>query len=358
MDMDEDEGLGSDSEGNRDLVQLAQELRAYRTIFEKGRENGRPSASHDEHDLNILHAVRVVTADVLGITRSYSANSTVHYSGFSDPPEAAQLDQADPATLSKDNIFVAWNVSMSHPINRAAAQIIADEVISHPDYIKLFKDRGLATQHGIAIAVQNHLRYLARVYENIGFALSQFTDEQKHSLQVTELLRKWNNAANQRRRRLHRWRIDTAIYFGYEDWVDLLKHARADSMSSDDPASGNERRARSEHVYYVTIKDWRHPDFIQFLRILDLCGRERELRTKSFGRWLRTRLAAPTDAGLRKSSRRATPKLVPELYSEKVAQGLGTRHRFPKVQVISLRDALIDVTALAISLQVEIPDGY
>ncbi|KAH7090963.1 hypothetical protein BKA62DRAFT_776382 [Auriculariales sp. MPI-PUGE-AT-0066] len=281
------------------LLELSKELKAF-SLGIQDETFSLHKKKHSERDLNMMHAIREVVAEVLGVLKTSGPRQTKEYGGFEDPPL-----QADPLLLSATKIAVAWNLSMSHPFNRLAAQLLAERVIRHEKWAKLFKQADEATQHGIAIAVQSHLKYLAKKYNDIVAV----------------------------QRALWRWRIETCIYFHHPDWEALLRHATAASMSSDDGASDNEAKPFYMQVYYVSTKNWRDGDFVDFLRILDRCGRRR----------------------VPKSISKVPINLEKQIYSSDYQNQLGQRHRYPVTNLVTLGQALVDVTALALSLGASVP---
>ncbi|KAH7094113.1 hypothetical protein BKA62DRAFT_775594 [Auriculariales sp. MPI-PUGE-AT-0066] len=336
-----DAAADKDVADGADLAILAEELKALRLeLKDDGPEFGGPKIKHSDYDCNLLYVIRTVVQEVLGIHTVTGPKHTKVYSGFADHP----------------TIAVAWLLPMKHPFNRRATELLAEKVINHPMWAHLFKRVTDATRHGIALGIHNHLKYLAKIYNQLGWARLQVTEEQKRAQLMLESLKRCSVNADERRRTLHRWRIDTCIYYDRPDWVALLQHATALCMSSDDPSSSNEYRPYPERIYYVTVKDWRHPDFIQFLRILDRCGRVREGRTKTKGRWLRRRFHRAPGHEPRESAREPPSRLAQQMYTSAQRQRFGHFHRYAQVNILSLEQALIDITALAISIRADIED--
>ncbi|KAH7064505.1 hypothetical protein BKA62DRAFT_679568 [Auriculariales sp. MPI-PUGE-AT-0066] len=296
------------------LLELSKELKAF-SLGIQDETFSLHKKKHSERDLNMMHAIREVVAEVLGVLKTSGPRQTKEYGGFEDPPL-----QADPLLLSATKIAVAWN-----------SQLLAERVIRHEKWAKLFKQADEATQHGIAIAVQSHLKYLAKKYNDIGWACGRDTPEKKRAHELAVAVQ----------RALWRWRIETCIYFHHPDWEALLRHATAASMSSDDGTSDNEAKPFYMQVYYVSTKNWRDGDFVDFLRILDRCGRVREFRTKTRGRPLRTRLLASSD-GCRKSISKVPINLEKQIYSSDYQNQLGQRHRYPVTNLVTLGQALVD----------------
>ncbi|KAH7107107.1 hypothetical protein BKA62DRAFT_765657 [Auriculariales sp. MPI-PUGE-AT-0066] len=351
MDGDDGDGVIEDDTAEAkgyDLLKLAEELRALRFDLKGDNpELGGVANKHTEHDKNLLYIIRAVIVDTLGIKKTDGPGGTIVYSDFRDPPA-----YTEPELLTPDHIVIAWHLGMGHPFNRRATKLLADKIIHHPDWAKYFTNVTDEMRHGIAIGVNTHLKYLAKIYNNIGWARLQVTDEQRATLKLAQVIKKENKAADERRRMLLKWRKDTCLFYGHHDWVALLDHATAASMSSDDGSERNDQRRLADRVYYVSAKTWRNPDFIEWLRTLDRCGRKREESSKTRGRSFRIRRPASSSIGLRESTRQPTPRLIEQMYSLPVCKKHGPRHRYPIVALVTLEQALVDVTALALSLGV------
>ncbi|KAH7066444.1 hypothetical protein BKA62DRAFT_679432 [Auriculariales sp. MPI-PUGE-AT-0066] len=176
------------------LLELSKELKAF-SLGIQDETFSLHKKKHSERDLNMMHAIREVVAEVLGVLKTSGPRQTKEYGGFEDPPL-----QADPLLLSATKIAVAWNLSMSHPFNRLAAQLLAERVIRHEKWAKLFKQADEATQHGITIAVQSHLKYLAKKYNDIGWARGRDTPEKKRAHELAVAVQRAVSSADERRR--------------------------------------------------------------------------------------------------------------------------------------------------------------
>jgi len=109
-------------------------------------------------------------------------------------------------------------------------------------------------------------------------------------------------------------------------------------MSSDDPATSDaaqfsaKLKKRKDIKYLVTLKTWRSPELIEFLRLIDLL-------TISIidGGDLRKRRPTPPEKGVRTSMRKPTPKLNKEFYSREQQNKNGQYYQYAKETEFDLR---------------------
>ena len=306
--------------------------------------------------------MRAFTLKTLRISRVLGLSARVTFSNFPRSPPFP--DEENP---SLEGATVAWEHPMSHPYNRALCMLLSETLVLRSKYSHLFGPQaGEDLVAKMSEQICKYLKYLRKIraQQEQEARLTTLAARQQASFE-TDIQRDLKRADKRRadvgdlvhrvhqllirarNSQLHKRRMDTCAHYDRPHWIAVLKHVRPLSMSSDDPATTDfeqfnaKLKKRKEVKYYSTLKTWRSPDLIEFLRLIDLLtGSIVDFGDQQNGNIFRKRRPTPAEKGVRTSTRKPTPKLNREFYSTEQHNKYGPYYRYARETGLDLRVVL------------------